>query len=144
MAVVESDLPSLLLSLPFRMTVPWEEMLVVMDDDKWQAGPVNAMLEAADELGEEGWTKKHELMKKHALDVLWGVEGSRAHLNLLHDAAFKARLNGAMAAKASLASAAHMRTRAAHADALRERKAETEEQATWAPEEARPVRIAGP
>ena len=105
---------------------------------------MNAMLEAADELGEEGWTKKHELMKKHALDVLWGVEGSRAHLNLLHDVAFKARLNGAMAAKASLASAAHMRTRAAHADALRERKVETGEQATWAPEEARPVRIAGP
>ena len=89
--VVESDLPSLLPSLPFRSAVPWEQLLVVIDDDQWQASPVDAMLEAAEELGEEGWTKKHELMRKHAPDVLWGVQGSRAHLHLLREAAREAR-----------------------------------------------------
>ena len=90
-AVVESDLPSLLPSLPFRSAVPWEQLLVVIDDDRWQASPVDAVLEAAEELGEEGWTKKHELMRKHAPDVLWGVQGSRAHLHLLREAAREAR-----------------------------------------------------
>lgn len=85
--VLSAHFMELLDVLPFRWAVPWEHILVPINQTEWEQDPLMAPIQALDRLGAGGKAERLRLMAKHADDVSWArPESTRVPERILEGA----------------------------------------------------------
>jgi hypothetical protein len=73
-------------NLPFRLSIPWARIIHTVDADEFDRTPARGVAGAARAMSNASYEAALRLGQQHRRDVLWHVEGSRAHLRFLEEA----------------------------------------------------------
>lgn len=88
--VLSAHMGELLDVLPFRWAVPWEDILVPINQTEYDYDPILAPLLALDRLGTAGMSARLSLMRKYRDDVSWANKATTRVADHIIEAAWDA------------------------------------------------------